>query len=126
MAMSEQSTPAPTPLWRDPLFSPGDRFPLGPPHWHWEGCEDEPSGPTTRPFSLRGVVAGPRMDAEVHWPYRYCEDRQVALVHDDDGSAVPLLKHTKPGPTPVTSGTVDGLPSRPPPEEMASPDYQSD
>jgi hypothetical protein len=50
------------------LFSPGDRFPLGPPHWHWEGCEDEPSGPTTRPFSLRGVVPGPRMDVEVDWP----------------------------------------------------------
>jgi hypothetical protein len=124
--MSEQSTPTPTPLWRDPLFSPGDRFPLGPPRWHWDGCEDEPSGSTTRPFSLRGVVAGPRMDAEVRWPYRYCPERQVALVHLDDGSAVPLLKHTKPGPTPVTSGTVDGQPGRPPPEEMASPDYQSD
>lgn len=67
VAMTEQSTSMPTPLWRDPLFIPGDRFPLGPPHW--DGCEDEPSGPTTRPFSLRGVVAGPRMDAEVDWPY---------------------------------------------------------
>lgn len=34
---AEQSESGPTPLWRDPLFSPGDRFPLGPPHWHWEG-----------------------------------------------------------------------------------------
>ncbi len=73
MVMSEQLTPKP--LWRDPLFSPGDRFPLGSSHWHWEGCEDEPSGPATRPFSLRGVVAGPRMDVELDWPYRYCEDR---------------------------------------------------
>jgi hypothetical protein len=124
--MPEQSASMPTPLWRDPLFSPGDRFPLGPPHWHWEGCEDEPSGPATRPFSLRGVVAGPRMDVELDWPYRYCEDRQVAFVHSDDGSRVPYLKHTKPGPTPVTSGNTDGQPGKAPPEEMASPDYQSD
>ncbi|HKR48207.1 MAG TPA: hypothetical protein VJT72_01285 [Pseudonocardiaceae bacterium] len=48
------------------------------------------------------------MDVELDWPYRYCEDRQVAFVHGDDGSAVPFLKHTKPGPTPITSGTTDG------------------
>jgi hypothetical protein len=124
--MSEQSTPAPTPLWRDPLFSPADRFPLGPTRWHWEGSEDGPSGSATRPFSLRGVVAGTRMDVEVSWPYQYCPERQVAFVRCDDGSMVPYLKHTKPGPTPVTSGTVDGQPGKPPPEEMASPDYQSD
>lgn len=60
------------------------------------------------------------------WPYRYCQDRQVAFVQTDDGSAVPLLKHTKPGPTPITSGYPDRQPGSPPPEEMASPDYQSD
>ncbi|MGH3753330.1 MAG: hypothetical protein ACRDRP_11640 [Pseudonocardiaceae bacterium] len=44
-----------------------------------------------------------------------------------DGSLVPLLKHTKPGPTPPTdtSGVVDGNPKNPPPEEMMNPDYQA-
>lgn len=46
----------PSPLWRDPLFSPGDRFPLGPPRGYWDDCYNEPSGAATRPFSLRGVV----------------------------------------------------------------------
>lgn len=118
--------PTPTPQWRDPLFSPGDRFPLGPARWHWEGSEDAPSGPTTRPFSLRGVVEGPRVDAPLDWSYRYCEDRQVAFVHGIEGSVMPLAKHTRPGPTPVTSGTTDGDPRNPPPEEMGTPDYQSD
>lgn len=66
------------------------------------------------------------MDAPGSWPYRYCEDRQVAFVVSDDGSAVPLLKHTTPGPTPVTSGFPDGQVDNPPPEEMAAPDYQTD
>ncbi len=125
--MFERAISTSTPLWRDPLFSPGDRFPLGPPRWHWEGSEDQPTGSSTRPFSLRGVVAGPRVDAPSGWHYRYCEERQVAYVHSADGTAVPLAKHTRPGPTPAaTSGTSDGDPRNPPPEEMGSPDYQSD
>lgn len=124
--MSEQPTSTPTPLWRDPLFSPGDRFPLGPPQGYWDGGDDEPSGPATRPFSLRGVVAGPRMDADLSLHYGYCADRQVGLVYSDDGTAVPLLKHTRAGPTPVTSGTTDGQPGKSPPEEMGNPDYQTD
>lgn len=47
------------------------------------------------------------MDAGLSVHYGYCEERQVAFVYCDDGSSVPLLKHTKPGPTPVTSGTTD-------------------
>lgn len=124
--MSEQLSTSPTPQWRDPLFSPGDRFPLGPPQGYWDGRDDEPSGPGTRPFSLRGVVQGPRMDVDLGAHYRYCPERQVSLVLSDDGSFEPLLKHTNPGPTPVTSGYSDGDPKNPPPEEMANPDYQSD
>ncbi len=56
--------PQPTPLWRDPLFSPGDRFPLGPPRGVMDNCQEGPSGPATRPFSLRHVVAGAHL-AEV-------------------------------------------------------------
>ncbi|MGH3917014.1 MAG: hypothetical protein ACRDTC_26925, partial [Pseudonocardiaceae bacterium] len=82
--------------------------------------------PPTRPFSLRGVVMGARMDADLSLRYGYCADRQVGLVYSEDSAALPLLKHTKPGPTPVTSGTTDGQPGKPPPEEMANPDYQSD
>lgn len=122
--MSDSATP--TALWSDPLSSPGDRFPLGPPHWHWEGSEDPPSGPETRPFSLCGVVEGPRPEADLGQYYGYCEDRQAAVVRTEDGSMVPLLGHTRPGPTPVTSGFSDGQPGKPPPEEMANPDYQSD
>lgn len=116
----------PTPHWRDPLFSPGERFPLGAPEGHSEGQYDEPSGPGTRPFSLRGVVRGPRIDVDLGTRYRDCPDRQVSLVLAGDGSFEPLLKHTKPGPTPVTSGYPDGQPGNPPPEELARPDYQSD
>jgi hypothetical protein len=126
--MSDQPASMPTPLWSDPLFSPGDRFPLGPPNWHWEGCEDEPSGRETRPFSLRGVVAGPRPAPDLGTYYGYCEDRQVGLVRDDDGSMVPLLRHTRPGPTEAqtTGYKTDGNPNNPPPEEMGDPDYQTD
>lgn len=124
--MSEQLTSSPTPQWRDPLFSPGDRFPLGAPDGYAEGWTDEPSTGGARPFSLREVVTGPRLDVDLGVHYRYCPQRQVSLVMTDDGAFEPLLKHTQPGPTPVTSGTTDGDPKNPPPEEMASPDYQSD
>lgn len=99
-----------TPLWRDPLFSPGDRFPLGPPRGVMDDCQEGPSGPATRPFSLRHVVAGARLDTPPTWRYIYCHERQVALVYDEDGSLVPLLKHTKPGATPgaTTSGGPAG------------------
>ena len=117
-------------LWRDPLFTPGDRFPLGPPNWHWEGSEEDPCGSPARPFSLGGVVAGPRPDATAQsLYYRYCPDRQIAVVHRDDGGpVVPMLKHTKPGPTQAqtTGYPGDGNPANPPPEEMGDPDYQSD
>ncbi len=88
------------PLWRDPLFSPGDRLPLGPPRGILDDCREGPSGPITRPFSLRHVVAGARLDTPPTWRYTYCHERQIALVYDKDGSLVPLLRHTKPGPTP--------------------------
>jgi hypothetical protein len=117
---------SPTPHWRDPLFSPGDRFPLGAPQGFSDGRDDEPSGSGTRPFSLSGVVTGPRMDVDLGVHYRYCPERQVSSVLSAEGSYEPLLKHTQPGPTPVTSGTTDGDPRNPPPEEMASPDHQSD
>lgn len=115
------------PLWRDPLFSPGDRFPLGPPRGIMDNCQEGPSGPATRPFSLRHVVAGARLDTPPTWRYTYCHERQIALVYDEDGSLTPMLKHTQPGATPPTdtSGVVDGNPKNPPPEEMMNPDYQS-
>lgn len=116
------------PLWRDPLFSPADRFPLGPPRGIMDNCHEGPSGPATRPFSLRHVVAGARLDTPSTWRYTYCPERQIALVYDEDGSLIPLLRHTKPGPTPSpgTSATPDGHPRNPPPEEMLAPDYATD
>lgn len=116
-----------TALWRDPLFNPGDRFPLGPPRGIMDNCYEEPSGPATRPFSLRHVVPGARLDTPPTSRYTYCHERQIALVHDEDGSLIPLLKHTQPGPTPAsTSYITDGDPQNPPPEEMNAPDHQSD
>lgn len=122
--MSERSAP----LWRDPLFSPGDRFPLGPPHGILEDCREGPSPAAIRPFSLRHVVPGARLDTPPTWRYTYCHERQIALVYDEDGSLVPLLRHTKPGVTPPvdTSGFVDGQPGHAPPEELMNPDYQTD
>ncbi|MGH3813645.1 MAG: putative ATP-grasp-modified RiPP [Pseudonocardiaceae bacterium] len=120
--MSEHSSP----LWRDPLFSPGDRFPLGPPRGIMDNCHEEPSGPGTRPFSLRHVVAGARLDTQPTWRYTYCHERQIALVHDEDGSLIPLLKHTKPGATPAPTSGADEDPNNPPAEEVGSPDYQAD
>lgn len=108
--------------WRDPLSNPGNRFPLGPARWEWEGGEDGPSGSGLRPFSLRGVVAGPIPDTDLDH-YGYCEERQIGVVHVEDGVVVPLLKHTKPGPTPVTSGTTDG---QQPAEELTNQDYDSE
>jgi hypothetical protein len=52
-------------LWRDPLATPGDRFPLGPPAEFWAESEDEPSTVGTRPFSLRGVGRDRRGHAAV-------------------------------------------------------------
>jgi putative ATP-grasp target RiPP len=118
----------PVPLWRDPLFSPGDRFPLGPSRGILEDCQEEPSPPGTRPFSLRHVVAGPRLDTPPTWRSTYCHERQIAMVYDEDGSLVPLLRHTKPGATPPTDTTFipDQDPRNPPPEELLPPDYQPD
>ncbi|MPZ67867.1 MAG: hypothetical protein GEU83_21100 [Pseudonocardiaceae bacterium] len=92
-----------------------------------DNCHEEPSGPETRPFSLRHVVAGARLDTPPTWRYTYCHERQIALVHDE-GSLTPLLKHTRPGPTPSpgTSATPDGDPRNPPPEEMLAPDHATD
>ena len=95
---------------------------MGPPHWHWEGSEDPPSGSKTRPFSLRGVVAGPIPATDLS-QYGYCEDRQIGVVHVAEGLTVPLLEHTTPGPTPVTSGGPDG---QGPSEEVTNQDWQSD
>jgi len=115
-----------TPFWRDPLFSPGDRFPLGPPRGVFDDCREGPSELATRPFSLRGVVAGGRLDEPPAWCYTYCPDRQIAFVHGENGSLTPLLKHTKPGATPgQTSGGGDGQGPTPPPEEVSNPDWQS-
>lgn len=50
----------PAPLRRDPLFSPEDRFPLGPPQRI--NCQEGPSGAATRPFSLHHVVPSVRLD----------------------------------------------------------------
>lgn len=114
-------------LWRDPLSSPADRFPLGPPAGFWSECDDEPSATGVRPFSLRGVTPALRGETEVGVVYSYDPDRQVGLVRDADGRVVPLTKHTKPGPTPgATTGTGDGQPSQAPPEEMGPNDYQTD
>lgn len=114
------------PLWRDPLFSPGDRFPLGPPRGIMDDCQEGPSSPATRPFSLRRLVAGTRLDAPPAWRYTYCPQRQIALVYDADGALIPLLKHTQPGATPgATSGSGDGQGPEPPPEEVGNPDYQT-
>ncbi len=115
------------PLRRDPLFNPGDRFPLGPPRGVMDDCHEGPSDPATRPFSLRGVVAGARIDTPPTWRYTFCPDRQIGLVHNEDGSLMPVLgKHTEPGRTPgETSGGGDGAGPNPPPEEVGAPDWQS-
>jgi len=48
-----------TPLWADPLCTPGDQFPLAPPAWWWEGSEEDASAdPSVRPFSLWGLEMG--------------------------------------------------------------------
>ncbi|MGH9207792.1 MAG: hypothetical protein ACRD1G_14760, partial [Acidimicrobiales bacterium] len=104
------------------------RVPLGPPRGILEDCQEGPSGPEIRPFSLRHVVPGARLDTPATWRYIYCHERQIALVYAEDGSLVPLLRHTKPGATPPvdTSYVTDGDPNNPPPEEMINPDYQAD
>jgi hypothetical protein len=124
--MPEESAP----LWRDPLFSPGDRFPLGPPRGMMANCLEGPSGPATRPYSLRHVVAGARLDEAPPLRWTYCHERQIAMVYTEDGSLMPyhLGAHTKPGPTP---GETTGVPSggdgsAPSPEEVSDPDHQED
>lgn len=115
----------PPSFWRDPLFSPGDRFPLGPPRGILSNCHEGPSGPETRPFSLRHVVAGSRLDTLPTARYTYCHERQIALVHDEDGSLIPLLRHTRPGPTPEQKSGLDPDGQRPG-EEVGAPDWQPD
>lgn len=115
-------------LWRDPLATPGDRFPLGPPPEFWAESDDGPSTVGTRPFSLRGVVAAPEADVGPDVTYVYDPERQITLVRDAHGEVVPLSRHTKPGVTPSagTSETRDGDGSPPSGEEMFPPDYQQD
>ena len=114
-------------LWRDPLFSPGDGFPLGPPLEFWADCADPPSTIGVRPYSLHGVVPVPSGSYPDSVTYDYDADRQITTVRCTDGSSVTLARHTKPGPTPAsTSGYTDGDPKNPPPEEMGQPDYQAD
>ncbi len=122
--MSDQHTP----LWRDPLSTPGDRFPLGPPPEFWSDCDDEPSEVGIRPFSLRGVFAVPTGEVGSSVTYDYDPERQIGVVRGADGEEIPLVKHTKPGATTSeTSGyPTDGDPKNPPPEEMHPPDYQDD
>jgi putative ATP-grasp target RiPP len=120
--------PQPTPLWRDPLFSPGDRFPLGPPRGVMDNCEEGPSGSATRPFSLRHVVAGAHLDEVPKLRWTYCHDKQIAMVYDEDGSLTPYLgSHTKPGPTPGDTSGYAGGPdgAGPDDEEVGDPDYQT-
>ena len=122
-------TVTPTPAWKDPLATPGDQFPLGPPQWWWDGSEDKPStDPAVRPFSMRGLVDGPSMDDADLWTYEYRIEHQTAIARNSSGTVVPLYKHTKPGVTPAgTTGVLqDSTPHNPPPEEMGSRDYQSD
>jgi hypothetical protein len=110
-------------MWRDPLFSPGDRFPLGPPKGVWDNCLEGPSDTGARPFSLRGVVAGGRMDTPRTQRLRYDVERQIALVVAEDGEGLPLLRHTQPGVTPgQTSGGTDSR--SPGSEEMGPSDWQ--
>jgi putative ATP-grasp target RiPP len=72
------------------------------------------------------VVPGARLNDPPVRRYTYCPQRQIALVHDEDGALVPLLKHTQPGATPgETSGSSDGQGPETPPEEVGNPDYQS-
>ena len=114
-------------LWRDPLFSPGDRFPLGPPPEFWSQSDERPSPVGIRPFSLRSLTTVDPDPAGEPVTYDYDPGRQVTMVRRADGSTVTLSKHTKPGPTPgATSGYTDGSPKNPPPEEMGPADYQSD
>lgn len=115
-------------VWRDPLSTPGDRFPLGPPPEYWTDCDDEPSEVGIRPYLLRGAVPAPKAEVEPGVTYTYDPEQQITLVHDADGAVVPLSKHTKPGPTkPEKSGyQTDGDPNNPPPEEMTAPDYQDE
>ncbi|MGH3569721.1 MAG: putative ATP-grasp-modified RiPP [Pseudonocardia sp.] len=120
----------PTPTWADPLFTPGDQFRLSPPAWWWDGSEEHPTqDPDVRPFSLRGVVAGPAAET-VHdgWTYEYDAVRQIGVARSPDGTVIEMNKHTKPGATPAaTTGTTqDGDPRNPPPEEMGDKDFQTD
>lgn len=112
--------------WRDPLFTPGDRFPLGPPPEFWTAQHEQPSDGGARPYSLRHAVPVGQDDGGSEVRYGYDPVRQIGMVHGPGGEDIPLLKHTKPGPTQGdTSGYTDGDPKNPPPEEM-TPDYQSD
>lgn len=116
------------PLWRDPLFSPGDRFPLGPSRGIMEDCHEPPSGAASRPFSLRHVVVGDRIDTPPTLNWTYCHERQIAMVYDENGSLTPWLgAHTKPGATSAetSNGRADGQQPGGP-EEMTAPDYQED
>lgn len=120
-------TPEPPDPWNGPLSTPTHRFPLGPPPEYWTGSADRPSAPGVRPYSLRGATElppqrGPRAG------YGYDPVRQVGFVRTPDGQIVQLAKHTTPGTTTAqtTGFPGDGNPQNPPPEEMGTPDYQTD
>lgn len=61
----------------DPLVTVSGQFPLSPAGFTAPECSESPSGPDTRPFSLRWLV-------DIGLPtarrsYRYCPQRQVAV-----------------------------------------------
>lgn len=119
---------APTaPLWAEPLFTPGDRFPLGPSEGFATDRYDEPSSAGARPFSLRGLSAGAVIDEPASVAFGYDENYQVMTMRDGAGRDIRLGSHTRPGVTPgSTTGTTDGQPGQAPPEEVGAGDYQSD
>jgi len=61
----------------DPLATVSARFPLTPSGFTAPECSESPSGPQTRPFGLRWLIA--IGVPAVPTSYRYCPLRQVAV-----------------------------------------------
>lgn len=90
----------------DPISDVQSRFALDAPHGLLAPSDDEPSGPNLRPYGLRFARAFGSGSTVARVPaYRYCPERQIAVVAD--GRGLPAFRHTNPK-TVETTGTPDG------------------
>jgi len=107
-----------------PLSPVSTRFPLGLGTYACPASAEAPSDTGVRPFGLRFAVAADRRAAETLPPWRYCPQRQIAVVDDGTGEAWFRRMEAGTGSKSTTGASPDGGPSTG--NEEWTPDFMGD